>query len=390
MKKRLMLIVLTLVMILSLVGCKNKPAPDAEDNTPPVNQEQVDKDQPNTDDTDKEDGEDGTDVPPVSDKEDTDTQKPAPDAGDDKPDADKPEGDDASDDHEHKYTDKVVAPTCKAEGYTQHTCTVCGDSYKDTITKKVAHKYTDKVVAATCKAEGYTQHTCSVCGDTYKDSKTPKANHKYTDKVIAATCTTGGYTQHTCSVCGYIAKDTNTSKLGHNYTDKVVAPTATAQGYTIHTCGRCGTSYKDSYTPATGNSGNSGSSSGSTTPSTPSTPSHQHSYSANVVPATCTTKGYTTYTCSCGHSYTADYNGGEGHSYEPVYEEVPVYETVQIMRCGACHANLDDVGGIAHVKEEALAGNPGGGSSYGDTIEVFKGYSNELVGYACSVCGAER
>lgn len=125
-------------------------------------------------------------------------------------------------------------------------------------------------------------------------------------------------------------------------------------------------------------------------PAAPQQPVHQHSYATSVTPATCTTKGYTTYTCECGHSYTADYNGGNGHSYEEVYENLPVYESVPIMRCGACHENLDDVGGVAHIKEEALAGNPGGGSSYGDTIQVLICYEDQLVGYACSVCGAER
>lgn len=123
-------------------------------------------------------------------------------------------------------------------------------------------------------------------------------------------------------------------------------------------------------------------------PAVPQQPVHQHSYTTSVTHATCTTKGYTTYTCECGHSYTADYNGGNGHKYEEVYENLPVYEKVPIMRCGGCHANLDDVGGVAHIKEEALAGT--GGSSYSDVDYVIVGYEDQLVGYACFVCGAER
>lgn len=37
--------------------------------------------------------------------------------------------------------------------------------------------------------------------------------------------------------------------------------------------------------------------------SKPSTPTHTHSYSKKVTVATCTEKGYTTYTCSCGDTY---------------------------------------------------------------------------------------
>ena len=123
-------------------------------------------------------------------------------------------------------------------------------------------------------------------------------------------------------------------------------------------------------------------------PAAPQQPVHQHSYATSVTLATCTTKGYTTYTCECGHSYTADYNDGGGHQYEEVYSNEPVYETVVITRCGYCHAALDDVGGVAHIEKEALAGN--GARSYQSAEQVLIGYEDQLVGYACSVCGAER
>lgn len=42
---------------------------------------------------------------------------------------------------------------------------------------------------------------------------------------------------------------------------------------------------------------------------------HQHSYMAVVTEPTCTEKGYTTYTCSCGDSYIADETAALGHSY---------------------------------------------------------------------------
>ena len=49
-----------------------------------------------------------------------------------------------------------------------------------------------------------------------------------------------------------------------------------------------------------------------TTPQT--VPPHAHSYTPTMIKAaTCTEKGYTTYTCSCGHSYTADYIDPKNH-----------------------------------------------------------------------------
>ena len=44
-------------------------------------------------------------------------------------------------------------------------------------------------------------------------------------------------------------------------------------------------------------------------------PPHEHEYTAAVTEATCTEQGYTTYTCACGDSYTADEVAALGHDY---------------------------------------------------------------------------
>ncbi|MDO4531484.1 MAG: S-layer homology domain-containing protein, partial [Bacillota bacterium] len=49
--------------------------------------------------------------------------------------------------------------------------------------------------------------------------------------------------------------------------------------------------------------------------------SHSHRYQAVVTAPTCTAGGYTTYTCSCGHTYTADEVAALGHSYDAVVTE---------------------------------------------------------------------
>lgn len=41
----------------------------------------------------------------------------------------------------HWYLDTVTKPTCTAEGYTAHTCTVCGDRYRDQIVPALGHQY---------------------------------------------------------------------------------------------------------------------------------------------------------------------------------------------------------------------------------------------------------
>lgn len=46
----------------------------------------------------------------------------------------------------------------------------------------------------------------------------------------------------------------------------------------------------------------------------PTEPPHTHNYSASVTQPTCTTQGYTTYTCNCGDSYRDNYTSGS-HNY---------------------------------------------------------------------------
>ncbi|MCM1544496.1 MAG: amidase domain-containing protein, partial [Ruminococcus sp.] len=43
----------------------------------------------------------------------------------------------------HAYTERKVAPTCEADGYTVHTCSVCGNSYTDGEVKATGHTDND-------------------------------------------------------------------------------------------------------------------------------------------------------------------------------------------------------------------------------------------------------
>ena len=99
--------------------------------------------------------------------------------------------------HLHSYTVKVIAPTCTEKGYTIHTCSGCGNSYKDTYTDATGHSYTTKVIAPTCTEKGYTLHTCTNCEDSYKDTYTDKLEHEYGEWTI-----TGDKAVHKCKHCG--------------------------------------------------------------------------------------------------------------------------------------------------------------------------------------------
>lgn len=65
---------------------------------------------------------------------------------------------------------------------------------------------------------------------------------------------------------------------------------------------------------------------------------HKHNYTSSVTAPTCTDKGYTTYTCSCGDSYKADETAATGHNMAETERvdytcDTPGYYT---MTCSAC------------------------------------------------------
>ena len=80
---------------------------------------------------------------------------------------------------------------------------------------------------------------------------------------------------------------------------------------------------------------------------------HEHSYTAVVTPPTCTAKGYTTHTCSCGDSYVDTYTNALGHAWdngkvtkEPTETETGV-KTFTCTRCGETRTETMPV--IPHV-----------------------------------------
>ena len=214
-------------------------------------------------------------------------------------------------------------PTCTETGLTEGLyCSVCNFVVTEqTVVDALGHKYVAyQVVEPTCTEEGYTVYVCTTCYDAYTDNVVAATGHKYEAVVTAPTCTTAGYTTYTCA-CGdtYTADEVAalghtagpdadcttaqtcsvcgtelTAPIGHNHNAVVTAPTCTTAGYTTYTCA-CGDSYTADEVAALG-----------------------HKYEASVTAPTCTTAGYTTYTCACGDTYVADEVEALGHKYEAV------------------------------------------------------------------------
>lgn len=148
----------------------------------------------------------------------------------------------------HKYVDKVVAPTCTEKGYTLHTCERGDSEYKDTYKDALGHEYGEWVIdtPATEDAAGSKHRDC-VRGDDTQTEVIPPLTHVHTpaaavkENEVPATCETeGSYDEVVrCSKDG--AEMSRTHKtipaLGHKWkATKVVAPTYESQGYTEYVC----------------------------------------------------------------------------------------------------------------------------------------------------------
>ena len=106
----------------------------------------------------------------------------------------------------HDYDSVVTEPTCTKEGFTTHTCSVCGDSYRDRETAKLGHTVViDEAVAATCTEDGVTEGThCSVCDKVFVAQEVieAKGHKEVIDPAEEPTCIKDGATEGShCSVC---------------------------------------------------------------------------------------------------------------------------------------------------------------------------------------------
>ena len=261
--------------------------------------------------------------------------------------------------HTHDYKSTVTAPTCTEQGYTTYTCS-CGDSYVDSYTDALGHNYVDG--------------ECTRC-----HAKDPGQTHEhdYKSTVTEPTCTGAGYTTYTCTGCGHSYKDNYKDALGHdykngectrchakdpnqthehNYKSTVTKPTCTEKGYTTHTCS-CGDSYVDSYKDALGHLYIFGKCI-RCGEKEDNSDTHTHDYKSRVVEPTCTEGGYTLWECECGKSYKTLHTKALGHEYKDGL----------CIRCGAKDPN-------AHTHK------------YVETVTKPTCTEKSYTTYTCSVCG---
>ena len=249
----------------------------------------------------------------------------------------------------HDYEDAVIPPVCEKGGYTEHVCSVCGDSYADSYTVPLWHIYDSDYYCAdrhciregcdhveyasgdhdywvtvfppTCTDTGYTLYECP-CGYSYKDDFTAPSGHAYETVTYPAECTEEGRTEKVCSVCGFIEIAATFPALGHLYDNDcaccdrscvregcdhveyaaephryetvTVPSTCAEEGYTAEICAVCGHLYGE----------------------VTRLPLAEHDFTDTVFPPDCETDGYTRHVCrSCGYTYLCDPTEAYGHLY---------------------------------------------------------------------------
>ena len=178
-------------------------------------------------------------------------------------------------------------------------CILCNAEYSSANGHTVV---IDKAVTPSCTETGLTEGKhCSVCYDVLvAPIEIPANGHSFREWFVTKepTETVKGEKRRDCVNCNHFETDI-VAELAHDHsrweqtTLSAVAPTCTTTGLTEgKKCSECGeTLVAQEIVPANG-----------------------HDHNAVLTVPTCTAKGYTTYTCACGHSYVADYTEALGHT----------------------------------------------------------------------------
>lgn len=107
--------------------------------------------------------------------------------------------------HSNIEVRNATESTCMTIGYSGDTyCLDCGKLLETGTDLPVAgHNYILSVTAPTCTEQGYTTHTCSVCGDSYIDSYTDAHGHTESDWITDTEAQIGvnGSKHKECTVC---------------------------------------------------------------------------------------------------------------------------------------------------------------------------------------------
>lgn len=268
---------------------------------------------------------------------------------------------------EHDYqTTQVVNATCGEAGYTVKTCSKCHDTIREEGAPATGeHKYvTSSEVAATCTETGMKIEVCEVCGKEHMEI-IDKVDHVFTTTDVAATCLERAHKVDTCDNCGYTVSYEFTGELASHAYETISESNATcvSAGVLIEECTVCGDRHQE-VTPATG----------------------VHTYGDNpteTVAVTCTTDGYTAYTCIyCGYVHKINVVEATGHAMVTLSEVAATCTTTgeRLEECSVCGEQIITV--LPKLNEN-------GEHTFGEEVVVKQAncYETGLVTKTCEICG---
>lgn len=275
----------------------------------------------------------------------------------------------------HDYTVYVetVDYTCTTDGYTVYKCSRCDSTEKRNITNAAHRPEAAATVMqkATCEADGYKAILCSECDAELSTEKIEKRAHVYTDNGVEekATCLAAGVMN---TICTNVETDTHEActhestrviaQLDHSYTGEYVwYNTAESKSHAQKCVNGC-----EEPNPVT-------------------TPCD---FDEDVTEPTCSTNGYTTYTCKiCHNHYDADYT-----TRNHIYVYAPGNGTSHVVTCQYDDCNYTATencsGGTATCTSKAICENCK--TAYGsENADNHTGEATVTKNYKKETCSAE-
>ncbi len=297
-----------------------------------------------------------------------------------------------------------VPATCTTEGYTLKVCTECGYQEKTDIVDPTGHVNTETITnEATCSASGSEIVRCKDCGAIVSINTIPALEHDYqTTQVIEATCTETGMKIEICKACGKEHMEI-IDKVDHVFTTTNVAATCLERAHKVDTCDNCGYTVSYDFTGELApHAYETISESNATCVSagvlieectvcgdrhqevTPATGVHTYGDSpTETVAATCTTDGYTAYTCIyCGYVHKINVVEATGHTMVTLSEVAATCTTTGevLEECSVCGEQKITV--LPKLSET-------GEHTFGEEVVVKQAncYETGLVTKTCEICG---
>lgn len=147
--------------------------------------------------------------------------------------------------HDYSIESSAKAASCEENGYIEYSCSVCDESYRQTISA-LGHSFSDWSVITnkTCTENGVKTRYCVNC-DYAEAEEIPTQGHSWGSDYtvdIEPTCTQDGKKSIHCTVCNEVKDETVMSALGHKFGEWVLIESAgcTNDGLRQRVCGTCG------------------------------------------------------------------------------------------------------------------------------------------------------